>query len=83
MFRWEKSIIFFVVSIENLKTLKYNIFSKKKTLVFSIICDKCCSEDEKIFEEEESIEILKIIGLINKKKKYQTNIYFKEKNGRT
>ena len=35
----------------------------KKT-VFSIICNKCKNEDEKIFKEEESIEILKILGLI-------------------
>ena len=34
-------------------------------LVLSIICDKCGSNDEKIFKEEESIEILKILGLIN------------------
>ena len=36
-----------------------------KTLVLSIICDKCSSEEENIFKEEESIEILKILGLIN------------------
>ena len=35
-----------------------------KTLFLSIICDKCSSEDRKIFKEKESIEILKIIGLI-------------------
>ena len=32
--------------------------------VLSMICSKCKHEDEKIFKEEESIEILKIIGLI-------------------
>ena len=32
-------------SIENLKTLKYTFL--KKTLVLSIICSKCSSEDEK------------------------------------
>ena len=37
------------------------IFEKK--IVFSIICSKCGNEDEKIFKEE-SIEILKILGLI-------------------
>ena len=31
--------------------------------VLSMICSKCKHEDEKIFKEEESIEILKIIGL--------------------
>ena len=32
-----------------------------KTLVLSIICNKGGSNDEKIFKEEESIEILKIL----------------------
>ena len=36
----------------------------EKTLVLSIICSKCKNEDEKIFKEEESSEILKILGLI-------------------
>ena len=31
----------------------------------------CKHEDEKIFEEEESIEILKILGLINNKEECQ------------
>ena len=44
------------------KNLKIYIFEKR--LVLSIICSKCENEDEKIFEKEESIEILKIIGLI-------------------
>ena len=35
-----------------------------KTLVYFIICDKCRSNDENIFEEKESIDILKILGLI-------------------
>ena len=30
--------------------------NKKKALDVSIICSKCKNEDEKIFEEEESIE---------------------------
>ena len=49
---------------------KYRKFEKpktsyflEKTLVLSIICSKCKNEDEKIFKEEESIEILKILGL--------------------
>ena len=38
-----------------------------QTLVFSIVCSKCKNEeDEKIFKEEESIEILKIIGSFKK-----------------
>ena len=44
---------------------KYRKFEKpkisyvlEKTLVFSIICSKCKNEDEKIFKEEDSIQIL-------------------------
>ena len=36
----------------------------EKTLVLSVICSKCKVEDAKIFEEEKSIEILKVLGLI-------------------
>ena len=36
----------------------------KKALGLSIICSKCKNEDEKIFKEEESVEILKVLGLI-------------------
>ena len=50
---------------------KYRKFEKpkisyllEKTLVLSIICSKCKNEDEKIFKEEDSIEILKMLGLI-------------------
>ena len=51
---------------------KYRKFEKpkisyllEKTLVLSIICSKCKNEDEKLFKEEESIEILKILGIID------------------
>ena len=50
---------------------KYRKFEKPKisylletTSLLSIICSKCKNEDEKIFKEEYSINILKIIGLI-------------------
>ena len=50
---------------------KYRKFEKPKisyflenTLVLSVICSKCKNEDKKLFEEKESIEILKILGLI-------------------
>ena len=50
---------------------KYRKFKKakisyifKKTLSLSIVYSKCGHEYEKIFKEEESIEILKILGLI-------------------
>ena len=50
---------------------KYRKFEKskisyllEKSLVLSIICRKCKNEDEKIFKDEDSIGILKILGLI-------------------
>ena len=56
-------IVLFAVIIKNQKTLKYlTIF--EKTLVLSIICIKCENDNEKVFKEEEAIEILKILGLI-------------------
>ena len=36
----------------------------EKILVLSIICNKCKNDNKKLFKEEESIEILKINGLI-------------------
>ena len=38
----------------------------QKALVLFIICSKYGSKDEDIFKEQESIEILKILDLINK-----------------
>ena len=38
----------------------------EKTLVLSINCSKCKNEDEKLFKENESIEILKTLDLILK-----------------
>ena len=42
----------------------------EKTLLLSIICSKCKNEDEneKLFKEEESVEILKILRLIENTK---------------
>ena len=53
------------------KCRKFEKFKKsyllEKTLVLSIIYSKCRNEDEKIFKEEvESIEILTILGLMEK-----------------
>ena len=52
---------------------KYRKFEKPKisyvlerVLFLSIICSKCKNEDEKIFKEKDSIEILKILCLIEK-----------------
>ena len=57
---------------------KYRKFEKlkisyllEKKLVLSIISSKCKNEDEKIFKEEEWIEILKTLACINIEK-YQT-----------
>ena len=57
---------------------KYRKFEKpktsyllQKTLVLSIICSKSKNEDEETFKEEDSIKILKILGLINNIEEYQ------------
>ena len=49
-------------------------FIFEKMLITSITCNKCCAKHKRIFNEEESIEILKILGLINNVEEYQ-NIY--------
>ena len=36
----------------------------EKTLVISIICSKCKKKNEKLFKEAESVEILRILVLI-------------------
>ena len=57
--------IYWVICVKNRKLGKPEIpYLSEKTLVLSIICSKCKNEDEKLFKEEESIEILKILGLI-------------------
>ena len=43
----------------------------KKTLSLSIVYSKCGHKYEKIFKKEESIEILKVLGLINNIEEYQ------------
>ena len=53
-----------MITIENLLSLKHQIFFDK-TLVLSIICSKCCIDNDKIFKEEESLETLKILGLLD------------------
>ena len=60
--RWEKSIVLSVKSIKNLKSLKYHNICDK-TLLLSSISNKCKNEDD-WNTIEESIEILKILGLI-------------------
>ena len=41
-----------------------NSYLLEKTLAIFIICSKCQIEHAKLFKEEESIEVLKILGLI-------------------
>ena len=55
-----KNYIVFFAEIENPK-ISYVL---EKKLALSIIGSKCKNEDEKIFKEEDSIEILKIFCLI-------------------
>ena len=47
----------------------------EKTLVLSIICSRCVQEDEKLFKEEDSTVLLKILGLLE-------NIWLLQKYGR-
>ena len=61
----------FAINIENLEKLKYYIYIFKKTLSLSIFYIKCNHEYKNPFKEEESIKILKILGLINKIEEYQ------------
>ena len=59
----KKNIALCVVSRENLKNLKCYTFSKE-AIVLPIIFIKCENQDENIFKEEKSIEILEILDLI-------------------
>ena len=59
----KKSILLCGINIEHLKTLKYHIFFYKK-LASLLFAATVAVSIKKEFEEEESIEILKIIGLI-------------------
>ena len=43
----------------------------QKTLNLSIVYRKCGHEHKRVFKEQQSIEILKIIGLINNIEEYQ------------
>ena len=59
------------ISRENLKKTKIWYVMKKNPLSLSIVCSKFGHEYEKISKEEESIEILKILALINTVEEYQ------------
>ena len=53
------------------KSKKTKLYIFKKAFSLSIVYIKCGYEYEKIFKEEESIEILKVLALINNIKDYQ------------
>ena len=60
----------FATNTENLKKAKISyIFIK--TFSLSIVYSKCGHEYKKIFKEEESIGILKTLGLTNNIEEYQ------------
>ena len=58
----KKSIALSVTSIETLKTLKYHILLTKRYLFLLFVISVAVIM--KIFREEGSIEILKILGLV-------------------
>ena len=60
----------FAINLDNLKKIKYYFFLKK-TLSLFIVYSRWGHEYEKIFKEEESIKILKILGLTTDIKEYQ------------
>ena len=60
----------FPISIKNYKNPKISGILEK-TLRLSVIYSMCNQEYEKIFKEEESIEILKILCLTNNIKENQ------------
>ena len=59
----------FAINVKNLKSLKYPRL--KKTLDIYFVYGKCGHEYKKIFKEEESIDILKFLGLITNIEEYQ------------
>ena len=64
--------IYFNVCSRYRKSKNPKIYIFKKTLCLSVIYRKCGHEYKKMFkEEEESIEVLKILGLITNIEEYQ------------
>ena len=68
----------FVVNTEKFRKTKISYIFKNIFILF-IIYSKCDHKYEKIFKKEESIQILKILGLINNIEEYQ-KIYIKYKS---
>ena len=60
MYKWKKSFVLSVTSIENLKKKKQTKNTKIHIFIktfYSVICDTYSNNGNKIFKEEESIEI--------------------------
>ena len=69
----KKSIALSAISIENLKSPNcQTLFTKHSLFVLFVISSAV--KIKKYFKEEESIEILKVFGLINNTEGYQMNI---------
>ena len=65
-------IVIFVINIGNLKKKTEISYIFKKALSLCTVYRRCGHEYKKVFkDEEESIEILKIIGLISNIGQYQ------------
>ena len=62
-------MVLLVVNTQNLKILKYHIFTKS-IIILSVISSKSGNEAEKIKTFEESIKILNILSLINNIEQY-------------
>ena len=60
----------FLTNIEYLKKLKIS-YLLEKTLVLSITCSNRKNENKKMFQEEQSIELVEILGLINNIEEYR------------
>ena len=65
-----KCIVMFCNNYRKSKKTKLSYVSEN-TLNLSIVYSKCFHEYKKIFKEEQTIEILKILGLINNIEEYQ------------
>ena len=68
-----------MVSIESLKILKYNAFSKK-ALISSITCSKCKNKTEKTFKKKELIETFKIYSYFKNMIEENISREFRSKN---
>ena len=57
----KRYLLRYLWQVQKIKSKILYIF--EKILVLSTICSKCINEDGKVFKEEESIEVLIILGL--------------------